>query len=378
MKTKWRICFFFILAIITYLSFWNYNNRVYDWDMPGYIGCLYTLKFPDSQNKVRKLTYNSIEKEAPESHYKDILGIKPVDNTRQVFASNTQAFTEQIPYFQIKAGYNFTILIMYELGFTSAMAVSFLSIISYFISGLLIFFILKIIFPENYLVASALTIAIMLLPPMTYMSRVATPDMFLFQFLMVFMIGLLKKWSKWIIFIILLGITFTRPDYIPFTLSYLVAIGIFEYFKNKKIDFSLAIQGIVLFAVYFSIMKFYHYPGWKELFYDSFIFRRPIISAQPANFGVKDYLDILYVKIIYFKRVTVISVGLLVAIFYFSKDWWVKICALFIFANIYIKFLFFPHSSGLRFFFGFLMLLFVLFLYVISQKYDGFRLKKIA
>lgn len=378
MKTKWRLSFFFILSLTAYLSFWNYNNRIYDWDMPGYIGCLYTLKFPDSPDKIRELTYELIKEEAPESHLKDILGIKPVDKARQAFASNTQAFTEQITYYQIKVGYNFVILMMYEMGFSAPMAVSFLSIISYFISGLLIFFILKIIFPDNYLLASALTIGVMLLPPITYMSRVATPDMFIFQFLMVFMIGLLKKWSKWFLFLILFAITFTRPDYVPFTLSYLLTIGIFEYFKYKKIDFSFVIQGVVLLVLYFSIMKICHYPGWKNLFYDSFIYRRPVISAQPADFGVKDYLNIIYLKIIYFKRVTVTSVGLLILIFYFSKDWWVRSCSLFIFANIYIKFLFFPHSAGLRFFFGFIMLLFLMFLYALSKKYNGFKLKKIA
>ncbi|WP_415324383.1 hypothetical protein [Chryseobacterium sp. MMS23-Vi53] len=369
---------FFILIVISGLSFWNYNNRVYDWDMPGYIGCLYTLKFPDSPDKVRTFTYRSIKEDAPESHYKDILGVKPVDKARQVFASNTKAFSEQIPYFQIKLGYNLAILIMYELGFSAAMSVSFLSIFSYFISGFLIFLILKIIFPENYLLTSGITIGVMLLPPMTDMSRVATPDMFIFQFLLVFMIGLLKKWNKWIMFLILFGITFTRPDYAPFTLSYLCAVLVFEYFKYKRIDFNIIIQGIVLFILYFSIMKLCHYPGWKNLFYDSFIFRRPIISAQPADFGLREYLDILYIKIIYFKRVTVISVGLLLGIFYLSKNWWIRICAIFIFANVYVKFLFFPHSSGLRFFFGFIMCLLLLFLYVLSQKYNGFKLRKIA
>ncbi|MDQ0592447.1 hypothetical protein QFZ37_000816 [Chryseobacterium ginsenosidimutans] len=379
MKTKWRISFFFILTTITFLSFWNYKNRIYDWDMPGYIGCLYTLKFPDSPDKIRKLTYTEIQKKAPDLEFKDILGtLKPVDKARQAFANNTQAFNEQLPYFQIKVGYNLGILIFYELGFSSPDSVTFLSIISYFISGLLIFFILKFIFPENYILGTVLTVIIMLLPPMTYMSRVATPDMFILQFLLIFMIGLLKKWTSWIMFLVLFAITFTRPDYIPFTLSYLGFAGVYEYSKNKKLNFNFVVQGVILLILYFAIIKLSHYPGWKHLFYDTFIHRRSFISVQSPDFSVKEYLEIIFKKIIYFKKVTITSFGLLGLTFYLSKDSWVRTCAVIILVNIYIKFLFFPHSSGLRFFFGYIMMLLIIFLYALSKKYNGFKLRKIA
>lgn len=379
MKSEWRISFFLIVILITALSFWNYKNRVYDWDMPGYIGCLYSLKYPDSPDKVRKLTYQEIKKKAPDHEYRDILGIyKSGDKSRQSFANNTKSFSEQLPYYRIKVGYNMAILILYELGFSSADAVTFLSIIAYFISGILIFFILKIIFPDNYIISILLTAGIMVLPPMTYMSRVSTPDIFILQFLLVFIIGFLKNWSKWIMFVVLFTIIFIRPDYIPFTLSYLAVLGLFQYFKNRQIDYSLIFQGLILFVLYFFIVKLYHYPGWKHLFYDTFIYRRPIISEAPPDFSVRDYLGILYSKGIYFKRVTVTAFGLLALIFYFSKDLWVRIFSVFILLNIYIKFLFFPHASGLRFFFGYILLLLLVFLSVLSKKYNGFKLRKIA
>lgn len=378
MKTKWKVSFLLVILILSYLTFWNYKNRIYDWDMPGYLGCLYTSRFPDSPEKVRNLTFGFIEKEAPADQYNDIIGLKPVDRARQVFKNDTQSFTEQIPYFQIKAGYNLAISFFYEIGFSPPMAVLVASLISYFISGLLLFYIVTIIFPQKYLIAAGLTIVIALLPPMTYMSRVSTPDMFIFQFLLVFAIGWIKRWNKWIMFLILLGITFTRPDYIPFTLSYLISVIVFEYYKDKKIDFYILIQGAALLCLYMFIIKFYNYPGWKNLFYDSFIYRRPTISAQPAVFTIEEYLHILLNKIIYFKKVSLISLSMLGAVFYLSKDQWVKLSACLIFANIYIKFIFFPHSSGLRFFFGFIILLFIILLYALSKKYNGFKLNKIV
>jgi hypothetical protein len=378
MKTEWRISFFFIVIIIAAFSFWNYKNRVYDWDMPGYIGCLYALKYSDAPDTIRTLTYKEIQKKAPEKEFRDILGIKPADKARQAFAENTRAFNEQLPYYQIKVGYNLGILILYESGLSSPDAVTFLSIISYFISGLLLFYIVKIIFPENYIVAAVLTIVIMLLPPMTYMSRVATPDMFIMQFLLVFMIGLIKKWKTWIMFLVLFAITLTRPDYIPFTLSYLGVASGFDYLKKKKINFHFIVQAIILFILYFGIIKISGYPGWKHLFYDTFIQRREFISGTPPDFSFNKYLSIIYQKIIYFKKVTLTSVALLGLTFYFSKDLWIRTLAIFVLVNIYIKFLFFPHSSGLRFFFGYIVVLIIISLYALSKKYNGFKLRKIA
>ncbi|MEN5310126.1 hypothetical protein ABE425_21780 [Chryseobacterium cucumeris] len=378
MKLKWRLSFLFIISILALLTFWNYQNRVYDWDMPGYMGCMYTSEFPDSPDKVRILTYEEIKKEAPAEHYTDIIGIKQWDIPRQYFVKNTQSFTEQLPYFQIKVGYILMITLFYKLGLSSPMAVLFTSLISYFFSGILLFYILKLLFPKKYWLAILLTIAAMLLPPMTYMSRVSTPDMFIFQFMLVFMIGLLKKWNKWAMFVLLFGITFIRPDYITFTVTYIMAVFFFHYFREKKIDISFIAQGIVLLAMYLAIIKFYHYPGWKDLFYDTFIDRRPIISTHPIDVSLKDYLSIIYIKIIYFKKVTLSLAIMIGVIFWRSKDSWVRTIAVLFVVNVYIKFFFFPQSAALRFFFPFIFPLFLTMLYVLSKKYNDLKLGKIA
>lgn len=378
MKLKWRLSFLLIISILALLTFWNYQNRVYDWDMPGYMGCMYTSEFPDSPDKVRIITYEDIKKEAPAAHYKDIIGIKQWDIPRQYFVKNTQSFTEQLPYFQIKVGYILVITLFYKLGFTAPMAVLFTSLISYFFSGLLLFYILKLLFPKKYWLAIIITIAAMLLPPMTYMSRVSTPDMFIFQFMLIFIVGLIKKWSKWAMFALLFGITFIRPDYITFTLTYIIAVFFFHYFKEKKIDISFIAQGTAILVMYLVIIKYYHYPGWKDVFYDTFIDRRPIISTHPIDVSLKDYLSIIYIKIIYFKKVT-LSVAIMVGvIFWRSKDVWVRMISVLLLVNVYIKFFFFPQSAALRFFFPFIFPLFMMMLYVLSKKYNDLKLGKIA
>jgi len=376
MEKKWQLSFLFLLPVLAALTFWNYSNRIYDWDMPGYIGCMYTLDYPDSPDKVRELTFSSIKKEAPANHYSDINGTDPKDVTRQYFEKSTESFSQQLPYYDIKVGYNLAIILLYKIGFTAPMSVLFLSLISYFVSGILLFYIFKIIFPNNYWIALFLTIGMLLLPPVTEMSRISTPDMFILVMLLIFMIGLLKKWKEWIMFLILFLIIFIRPDYITFTLTYLITAWIYTFVIDKKIDLSYFLQAAVLVILYFSIIKFYNFPGWRDLFYDTFIYRRPFILTQPANFTFQDYFLILFEKIVNFKKVTLIAVGSLGLIFYCSKDKWIRIYSGFIFVNIYIKFIFFPQSATLRFFFGFIILLLIMLFLAFSKKYNGFRLGK--
>ena len=376
MRDRWGVSFLFLLPVLLLLTFWNYNNRVYDWDMPGYIGSMHTFSYPKSPDKIRKITFDAIKKEAPVEHYNDLIGTKPFDKTRQYFEKNTQSFTEQLPYFQIKVGYNYVITLIYKLGFSSPNSVLFVSLISYFFSGILFFYILNILFPQKLYFSIILTTGVLLLPPMTYMSRVSTPDMFIFQFILIFVIGLIKQWRDWSMFFLLFLITFIRPDYITFALTYLAAAFLYYYVKNKKIGFVFVIQGGMLLVYYVFIMKFYHYPGWKDLFYDSFIYRRPIISAQPADFSMKEYLEIIYTSAINFKKVTLSVLIMITMIFWLSKDLWIRLISLLFLVNVYIKFLFFPQSAALRFFFPMIFPLLVMMLYAISEKYKISELEK--
>lgn len=346
--------------------------------MPGYLGSMFTTEFPDSQDKVRELTFSSIKKEASTDQYNNLIGIKPWATTRQYFAKNTQSFTEQLPYFQIKIGYVLVITLFYKVGLSPPMSVLFTSLISYFISGLLIFYILKILFPEKYILAVLLTAGIMLMPTITFMSGESTPDMFVFLFILMFMIGLIKKCSKWSIFLLLLAMTFIRPDYITFALTYLGAVFLFDYFTEKKVDIALMVQGIVILSMYLFIMKFYNYPGWTDLFYDSFIERRPIISAQPADVSLQTYLQVIYSKIITFKKVTLSVFVMTAVVFWMSKEAWVRMIAVLFLVNVYIKFFFFPQSADLRLFVPFIFPLFIMILNVLSQKYNHIKLTKTA
>lgn len=351
---------------------------MYDWDMPGYMGCFYTILEPDKPKEIHTRIYQEIKQEAPKKEFLDIIGVDRYDETRQWFTKNSQSFTEQLPYFQIKVGYNLTLLALYKIGFTGPMSVTILSIISYFISGILLFFVLKTIFPNNPWLSLLLSIGICLLDPMTHMAQISTPDMFIFQFMMMFMIAFLQKWNQWIMFVIQLLIVFVRPDYITFSLTFYATQFIFEYISSKKLNHFILLQSVFLFIIYAFILNYYNYPGWKALFYDTFIYRRPFISKEPADFTMSEYFSILISKLLYFKKVTVSSVAMILGIFCFTKDRFTRLFAVCFIANIYIKFVLFPQSAALRFFFPFIALLLMTFFYSLSQKYPNLKIKKIA
>ncbi|AYN01033.1 hypothetical protein [Chryseobacterium sp. 3008163] len=132
MNLKWFFSFVFIVFLSVYLTSLNYKNREYDWDMPGYVGSVYKMEFPDSQDKVHKLTFQSIKEEAPRDHYQKLSGVKPFRNAIQLYEKNARAFSEQLPYYEIKVGYNLVLLLLYKIGLSVPMSVIVISLLSYF------------------------------------------------------------------------------------------------------------------------------------------------------------------------------------------------------------------------------------------------------
>lgn len=133
---------FFIIGL-SFLTFSCYQNRVYDWDMPGYLGSVYSWEFPDDAKKAQQKVYSDIEKEASKTEFNDILHY---NHANEVFYEDYKAFGEQLPYYKIKLGFNAAVYVLYKLGFTGPLSVLMVNIFSYFICGLLMFYILKLLF----------------------------------------------------------------------------------------------------------------------------------------------------------------------------------------------------------------------------------------
>ena len=64
-----------VLYILIALSFsvYNFQNREYDWDLPGYLGCLFESENPGNLEKIKNETYISIRKEASPKQFDNLV-----------------------------------------------------------------------------------------------------------------------------------------------------------------------------------------------------------------------------------------------------------------------------------------------------------------
>ena len=361
---------FLLLTVIIsgFLSFNNYKNHEVDWDLPGYLGSYYATQYDNTQ-VVHQNVYGDIQKIASPTEWNNITKINQKSNIRYSFYSNAQSFSEQLPYYQVKVLYNLSIQILVRLGFAPVEAAFVANAFFYFWVGILFLLITYFIFPNWTFFSFSLTTLLLSLPITNAFARMASPDLLSILLLLIFFLVYLWKNSEFLLFLILALLTLTRPDYLVFGVTFYGLQLVTKWLINKKFDFSAIMYSIFLIAIYFFVIKCYHYPGWKEVFYDSFIHRREFISKEIANFSFEDYLGIVLKNLMYMKKISLFAILFLGASLKFSRKIEQKLFAIFIFINIYLKFLMFPAAGEYRFFYGLLMVLFFWTLFLFSQRF---------
>ncbi len=366
---KWsdRSYLFVLFAISLVLLYLNFENREYGWDMPGYMGSYYLIENPPNNLNVHENVYSAIKSEAPKYQYDNMVGVHEKGSWKDWISKNEAAFNLQIPYYSIKVFYVFLIFCFHKVGFSLPIATFLPNLISFFLFGFFLYFIFKEILGDKKLIPLSITLFLLLIPPFRYLSTIPSPDMLTVLLLTWFAFCVIKKYELYIQFMILMLVIFTRPDFIIFGISYLGIYILYDFLKERKRNWKAVFFGITMMGAYFLILKINNYPGWKDVFYDSFIQRRRMVTGN-ANFTFQEYWEILMNNLIHFKKISVIAFGLLGAVFYLSKDLWVRMLAVFIVVNIYLKFAFFPAAGNDRFFAGFLLLLFITSLYAAKDK----------
>lgn len=360
--------YFFLLFIISSVLFYiNYEQRHYGWDMPGYLASYHLAEDSLNKKELVREVYTSIQLQAPKSDYEKMVGNYQKENWNYFITTHPDAFHLQIPYYSIKVFYVFLIFFFHKIGFSAPIAVFLPNLISFFIFGFLLFAIFKRIFVERTLLSFSLTVLLLLIPPFRYLATIPSPDMLATALITWFFYSVISNQHLRIQFMILLLVVFTRPDFVIFGLSYLGIYFLYDWFTSKKINFLSIVLGLVMVAVYLLILKVNSYPGWTDVFYDTFIERRRFVTGA-ASFALSQYNEIILENIFNFKKITFLAVLFLSAVFYFTKDLWTRMLAVILFINIYIKFLFFPAPGEYRFFIAFLLLLFLTAVYAAQNK----------
>ena len=357
----------FFLVFSLYLTVQNYENRLYGWDMPGYLGAIYKTDNPSSIEDVHRIVYSSIQKESSKTAFDKTIGEKPYRAVLKEYAKSSKAFDEQIPYYQVKHSYNAFAYAVYSSGISAPTSLFVVNAIFYIFLGIILFLIFLTVFPQNYFLASTLSLLVLSFPPIRHMASDATPDLVCLSILLLFLFAVLKKYSALFQFTVLLNLILIRPDMIILALTYFFLLIFYQYFFNKKFSLEPILYIFVLGITYLGIVKFYHYPGWTDVFYDSFIRRRLYISKESPNFTVYQYLEVVITNLKNFKKISFFAIFFLVSIIYFSTSTWEKLFAVFIFVNIYLKFLIFPLVGEYRFFVGFILIMVIWLINILNR-----------
>ena len=337
---------FHILLLLASIALFysNLQNKDYNWDLPGYLGSSYLVQNVDKQELLSQV-YSSIQKQASEKEFKEVIGNQKPGNWRFFISQNSTAFYAQIPYYSIKVFYIFFIYFFQSIGFSGWDAVIFPNLISYFISGFLLFAIFNSIF-NNKAISFFLCVILLLIPPFRDLATSPTPDIIIVLLVLWLLYSFLKKHELYIQSLILLLVIFTRPDYIIFSLTYLASY----------------------FILYYLILTVNNYPGWKDVFYDTFIQRRNFVTGT-ADFSFQEYRKVIFFNIVNFKRITCLSLLLLVSVFSLTKDLRLRVFACMAFFNIFLKFIFFP-STEPRFYVAFILFLFIILIFSAKQYFS--------
>lgn len=354
------------------MSFWNFQNREYGWDLTGYLGSHYQWEHLD-QNTVHQKTYSDIlAKGSPQEDFL-LQGLDNPTHATHTFATSDQAFAEQLPYYQIKVLYNALISFFSLFGIAPVDVPLLINAGLTSVLGILLFFTLAEIFTKKFALSFLLSALVLILPPIQYMGSIGSPDLLSVIFLVLFLYSVIKNFGETYIFLTLLLLVFSRPDFITFGLSYYVFLIFFNIFSKMKFKIATVVFPAILAAVYFGIISYYQYPGWKDVFQDSFMERRHFISKEPAVVTWQDYQKIILKNGVYMKKVGLIAIAALLTVFIASKKWWARFFALFLFGNLAVKFLFFPAAGEYRFFAGILLISVLWATKVLSDKYFGIK-----
>ncbi len=361
------LCFFVVVITSIFFSYDAYQNRDYNWDLPGYLGVYYKNQFPEDKVKVHQLVYSQIQKESSPDVFFKVMGLDEPTKATHSFATNSEAFDQQLPYYEIKFLYNAVICFLSQFGLSISLSAQLPNFIFYFLSSVLLFFIFYEIFYKKSILAALFTLVLISLPFFRVIAISCTPDSFAIFMLLYFMFSVIKKYSNFYLFLILVFLVLIRPDYIIFGVTYFFAVVMYQFLKKRSIDYQQVIFMLVLLAVYFGILRLYQYPGWKSVFYDSFIHRRNFISTEPAIFSLKKYVEITLNALIYMKKVNLVAIVFTTISWFYARNSWDKIVAILLFINLQLKFLTFPAAGEYRFFVGFLLIITIWSIYLLVK-----------
>jgi hypothetical protein len=273
---------FFLLATfaLTLSVYKPYHNG----DMIHYIAAAKSFEERDAKS-LHSFTYEQLRNSVSDAEYEALLEAE-AKGYWYVMSTDSSAFKEQLPFYQIRPVYTGIIYLFYKAGVNIVFA-------THIISGLAV--VVAMVFLYLMSVSFLAKPLIYALPPLAIhfglldLARHSTPDGLAFLAVMVSAYLYLKKRIALLLILlpIVLGI---RNDLILFTIPLLFFIFLFE--KNKR--WKAALSMLISIAIYTGIGAYWENSGWSTIFYFTLVQLLTHPISMPPTLTAQHYLHALF------------------------------------------------------------------------------------
>ncbi|WP_372751517.1 hypothetical protein [Labilibaculum sp.] len=285
MKILIKIVFFISLCIgIVYASL----HPRYNWDMIPYMACVIQKTTPDSE-ACHAATYHLLRQELGDERYNKF----SYNEYTLAMESDHEAFSENLPYYTIRIVYINIVNFFYQLGLPLYFSTILPSLVSVFLIILTLFFVLSKEL-KNTMIAAAISILILFLPPIIRMARLSTPDSLSALFLVIITVAYLYR-SNWFLILLLMAISvMTRTDNIIW--CYILLLLEALYSSEKKSKGLMLLFMLALALIYLIINHLYSNGGWEILFYSAFVERLSFPLSQTPSLTIGNYIWTMFTR----------------------------------------------------------------------------------
>jgi len=286
--TRAAVLFLYVLTLVG-LSIHLYRKPIYDVDAIQYMGNALLMEETDIV-RVHQRVYADVQRSVPQRERENLLGREPgapasQNESRQGRAADAYRYAEFLPLFAIRPLYNQTLWLVSKAGMGLVKAGFLISAGSYFLLGILV-----LLWLGNYLkpvFAVAVSLLLMISPPLASMGRDPTPDALatLIAFGALYLMFEKQKFTPGIA--LLLASIFFRTDSVV-----LAGPTILACWLQKRVNiFKAGALSLVAVASVLCINHFGGDYGIRMLYYRAFV-STPIAPAEMvARFSFRDYLS---------------------------------------------------------------------------------------
>ena len=277
------------LIVAAYALSLSIVQPFHNWDVIGYIAAAKSFEQHDPES-VHSFTYAELRSVLPAVQYEDLAresapGPGHGGPYRHAISTDSSAFGEQLPFYQIRPIYTGLVYLFYKVGMDIELA-------THLISGIAVAVGLMLL----YLMATSFLVKplIFLLPPLAIafgvleLPKFSTPDGLAFCAVMAAVYVYLKARTNLLLIALtlMLGI---RTDLILFTMPLLLALFALDRKNRRKIAFA----ALASVAIYLGILAYCKNPGWSTFFYCTMVQRCTHPISNPPTLAVHEYVDAL-------------------------------------------------------------------------------------